>query len=71
MKLTGWLLVSVGGKEPIIFDICNCLADYCHKWRTIGEGLEVRNVDLASIKHDSTLDNNNRLAEMLRTWKDS
>ena len=58
-------------KEPGIFDICNCLADYKHKWRSIGEGLEVRDGELTSIEQNSTLDNGDRLAKMLRIWKNS
>ena len=67
-------LLSIGDdildKEPEIFDIRNCLADYKHKWRSIGEGLRVRHGDLKSIQNN-TPDDDERLAEMLRTWKDS
>ena len=65
---------SVGGildTEPEIFDICNCLADYKYKWMSIGEGLRVGGGDLESIRRDIGLDDGERLAKMLRIWRDS
>ena len=67
------LLISIGdilNKEPEIFDICNCLADYKYKWMSIGEGLRVRHGDLTSIGNNKP-DDSERLAEMLRTWRGS
>ena len=67
------ILFAIGdilNQEPVIFDICNCLADYKYKWRSIGEGLRVRHGDLTSIGNNKP-DDSERLAEMLRRWKDS
>ena len=64
---------SVGGildTEPEIFDIRNCLADYSYKWKSIGEGLGVRNGDLISIRNNIH-DDGERLADMLQKWRDS
>ena len=58
------------GKEPDIFDIRNCLADHNYQWRSIGEGLRVPDGDLESIEHQ-TIDDGDRLAKMLRKWKNS
>ena len=65
---------SVGGildTEPEIFDICNCLADYKYKWKSIGEGLGVGDGNLESTRRDIRLDDGERLAEMLWIWRDS
>ena len=64
---------SVGGildTEHEICDICNCLADYSYKWKSIGEGLGVRDGGLISIRNNIH-DDGERLAEMLRIWRDS
>ena len=73
ISITPFSLLSIGdifSKEPEIFDICNCLAEYNHKWMSIGEGLRVGG-DLESIRHDIGLDDGKRLAAMLRKWRDS
>ena len=62
---------DIFSKEPRIFDIRNCLAEYKHKWMSIGEGLRVGDGDLQSIRRDTGLDDGERLAEMLRKWRDS
>ena len=68
-----YLNFSIDGpidKEPKIFDICNSLANYNYKWRSIGEGLEVRDGDLSSIECNKS-DDGEKLAAVLRKWKES
>ena len=62
---------DIFSKEPDIFDIRNWLAEYKHKWMSIGEGLRVGDGDLQSIRRDTGLDDGDRLAAMLRKWRDS
>ena len=58
-------------KEPKKVHLQCVLGPIQHKWRAIGEALEIPNGTIKSIDHDAHYDDSNKLSEVLQTWIDT
>ena len=58
-------------KEPKKVHLQRVLGPIQHKWRAIGEALEIPNGTIKSIDHDARYDDSNKLSEVLQTWIDT
>ena len=57
-------------KEPKKVHLQRVLGPIQHKWRAIGEALEIPNETIKSIDNDVCYDDSNKLSEVLQTWID-
>ena len=58
-------------KEPKKVHLQRVLGSIQHKWREIGEALEIPNGTIKSIDHDARYNDSNKLSEVLQTWIDT
>ena len=57
-------------KEPKKVHLQRVLGPIQHKWRAIGEALEIPNETIKSTEQDARYDNSNKLSEVLQAWID-
>ena len=58
-------------KEPKKLDLQRVLGPIQHKWRAIGEALEIPDRRIKSIDGVAHYDDSNKLSEVLETWIDT
>ena len=58
-------------KEPKKVHLQRVLGPIKHKWREIGEALEIPDGRIQSIDHDPHYNDSNKLSEVLQTWIDT
>ena len=58
-------------KEPKKVHLQRVLGPIEHKWRAIGEALEIPNGTVKYIDHDARYDDSNKLSEVLQSWIDA